>query len=236
MNPSRTNTDSASLVTLIAWLSTCMLASGLGMMADPTMHSLWLRMGAFGLVAAAGLEGAARTRARRARIKCERKLTKRCERNLRQYTAERDSLAERKTAVACLLASQAHPPREVGDRRGEPRWSCDLAVEIVPVRRESDATYSATASPAVRGRLANLSNSGFGVELEAKSTGRLVVISFEPPFEQTFDLLAELLWCDSNADGKIRGGGRLLHILPKCVLDDTQLAMKLEQARAVTGF
>ena len=44
------------------------MAAGLGPLLDTHTHLLWLRGGCFGLVAAAGLEGAVRTRIRREQL------------------------------------------------------------------------------------------------------------------------------------------------------------------------
>jgi PilZ domain len=204
-----------SIAPLIAWLSTCLLAGGLGALANPDVHTLWLRTGCFGLVAAVGLEGAARVRARGRSAKHRLALQRRWDRSLQMIVAERDSAAELRAAITRLLPAMPSLARENDPSCEEPRWSCDLDVEVFPVRRDSTSTYTATNDEMVAGRLGNLSNSGFGLELEQAIARPLVIISVLPPHEQEFDLLGEVLWCEPRPDGKLVAGGRLLRVLPR---------------------
>jgi ABC-type transport system involved in cytochrome bd biosynthesis fused ATPase/permease subunit len=54
-------TDRKSLSAYIAWLSTCLLAAAAGHLIDDHVRTTWLLLGAFGLVAAVGLQIASRT-------------------------------------------------------------------------------------------------------------------------------------------------------------------------------
>ncbi len=112
-----------SIPTLIAWLSTCLLAAGMGM-ADRFTHVLWLQAGSFGLVAAVGLDVSARMRWRRQRQKHWRTVEKRWDRSLEQFVAQRDVVDElRADAVGQLLSAS---PREA--RNGIRKESRDLSA------------------------------------------------------------------------------------------------------------
>jgi hypothetical protein len=54
-------TDRKSLPADIAWLSTCILSASGGHLIDEVMDTTWFLFGAFGLIAAVGLEIASRT-------------------------------------------------------------------------------------------------------------------------------------------------------------------------------
>ena len=201
-----------TLPTLIAWLSTCMLAAGLGKIVEPYTHGLWLQAGCFGLVAAVGLDVSARMRWRRQRLKQWRDVQQRAIapwRNMSQKGTSRTSCA----AVTHLLAANRLESREHLERE-EPRWSCNLQVEVYAVHRHGSSACPATDKTGVIGRLDNLSNSGFGLKLDQRLGSRLVIIAFPPPDEQEFDLLGEILWCDPYPDGRMCAGGRLLRFLP----------------------
>lgn len=51
-----------SLSTLIAWMSTCLLAGGASMLFSDQTRWIWMWWGCFGLIAALGLDIAARRR------------------------------------------------------------------------------------------------------------------------------------------------------------------------------
>jgi hypothetical protein len=204
-----------SLVALIAWLSTCLLAAGLGTMMDASTHILWLRAGCFGLVAAVGLDVSARLRARHKRMQRFRALKHRCDRSLEMIATERDIAAELRTAAKQLLT--AHPLNvSVSLPDGEEqRWTCNLPIEVYAVRQENSAECLESDAVGVLGQLNSLSNSGFGLTLEEHIEARLVVIAMLPPNEQEFDLLAEILWRDPRPNGQMRVGGRMLRVLPR---------------------
>lgn len=203
-----------SITALIAWLSTCLLAGGLGTNIDPSTHLLWLRAGSFGLVAAVGLDVTSRLQLRRKRMKQWRILQRRCDYSLGIFVAERDIAEEIRTAVTRLLT--AHPATAGDGQAGsrESRWACNLQVEVYDVRKGTAETRPETDKVGVLGRLDNLSNSGFGLILEERLASRLVIIAILSPEEQEFDLLGEILWCDPSPDGRMRAGGRLLRVLP----------------------
>ncbi len=202
-----------TLPTLIAWLSTCLMAAGLGTMIDPRTHNLWVQAGCFGLVAAVGLDVAARMRGRRKRMRQWRDAQRRCERSLAQVVAQRDVAGELRAAVTHLLATCPLTKREQRDTE-EARWSCNMQVEVYAVRRDGHSTCPETDKIGVVGKLDNLSISGFGLQLEEQLASRLVIIAFAQPDEQPFDLLGEILWCDPRPDGRMRAGGRMLRVLP----------------------
>jgi len=75
-------TDRKSLSAYIAWLSTCLLAAAAGHLIDDYTRTTWLLMGAFGLVAAVGLQIASRTFVSRQNQKLQRANQRRIERQL----------------------------------------------------------------------------------------------------------------------------------------------------------
>jgi hypothetical protein len=209
-----TETKQESFPTLIAWLSTCLLAAGMGMMADHFTHVLWLQAGSFGLVAAVGLDATARMRWRRQRQKHWRAVEQRWDRRLERFVAQRDVVDELRGAIAQLLSTKPHESRERLSDNEESRFACNLLVEVYAVRRSEGSDGPQPDKVGVIGRLDNLSNSGFGLKLEEQMASRLVIIAVLPPHDQEFDLLGEILWCDPYPDGRMRAGGRLLRILP----------------------
>lgn len=61
-----------SLATIIAWLSTCLLAGGMSMLFSEHTRWVWLGWGSFGLASALGLDVAARMRLRKQNEQIER--------------------------------------------------------------------------------------------------------------------------------------------------------------------
>jgi membrane protein implicated in regulation of membrane protease activity len=75
-------TDRKSLSAYIAWISTCLLAAAAGHLIDDFTRVTWILLGAFGLVAAVGLQVASRTFASRQNQKLQRANQRRIERQL----------------------------------------------------------------------------------------------------------------------------------------------------------
>ena len=214
MAKEQTDGDRASIVALIAWLSTGLLTAGLGTMTDPSTQNLWLRAGCFGLVAAVGLDVAARMRAPPARAKSFRALKRRCERSsgivCRRTGYQHRTAHGRRTASDSATTDRQRESGAIrGAALGVQSARQGLRVPARKLRRRAEQRHAE-----VIGRLENVSNSGFGMLLAEKLAVRLVIISILPPTEQEFELLAEILWCDPYPDGRMRAGGRLLRVLP----------------------
>ena len=75
-------TDRKSLSAYIAWISTCLLAAAAGHLIDDFTRVTWILLGAFGLVAAVGLQVASRTFESRQNQKLQRANQRRIERQL----------------------------------------------------------------------------------------------------------------------------------------------------------
>lgn len=200
-----------SLATLIAWLSTCLLAGGISMMFSAGMRTLWIWWGCFGLVAAVGLEAAERLREHRRIQRMNRNVKIRCERELQSVANETEAIVATRRAVERLL--QACPTTKTVDasRRESERHQCNLPAELL-LRGSFE---SATASPAnsVPARLINISQHGFAVSVsESISPQQLVLIVAMPSGEQV-NLLAEVRWSEQAAEGTITAGGRLIRAL-----------------------
>jgi hypothetical protein len=75
-------TDRHSLSAYIAWLSTCLLAAAAGHLIDDFTRTSWFLLGAFGLVAAVGLQIASRSFESRQNQRLQRANQRRIERQL----------------------------------------------------------------------------------------------------------------------------------------------------------
>ncbi|BBO33394.1 hypothetical protein [Lacipirellula parvula] len=71
-----------SFATLIAWISTCLLAAGLSMLFSDHTRWVWTWWGCFGLTAALGLDVAARMRAHKRHEEIAQAVQDRFEREL----------------------------------------------------------------------------------------------------------------------------------------------------------
>jgi hypothetical protein len=209
----RTDSSKANrptLPTLIAWLSTCLLASGIGMTFTEDLRSLWMHWGCLGLAAAAGLEATARVREQRRARKVARTAQKRFDRELRLVKTETEIVVAVQKIMAHLGKSQALPADGQG-RRADPRFACDLAVDVILA---SDLLNEGDDLPPKRLklRITNISNSGFALTLPAPLPPQEIVIVFTEDGRET-TILGEIVWCDRQTDGAISAGGRFVRVL-----------------------
>jgi hypothetical protein len=201
-----------SLATLIAWLSTCLLAGGISMMFSAGMRTLWIWWGCFGLVAAVGLEAAERLREHRRIQRFNRNVKIRCERELQSVANETEAIVQTRRAVDRLL--QECPTTKIVDasRRESERHQCDLPAELL-LRGSIFESSGSTTTNCVSARLINISQHGFAVSVaDALPPQQLVLIVSLASGEQ-LNLLAEVRWSEQTTDGKVMAGGRLIRAL-----------------------
>ena len=92
-----------SLATMIAWVSTCLLAAGISTLFSDSTRQMWMMWGSFGLAAAVGLDVVARFREHLRTEELKRIVTNRYERELQMQAAERRATAAIREAVRCIL-------------------------------------------------------------------------------------------------------------------------------------
>jgi hypothetical protein len=199
-----------SLPTLIAWLSTCLLASGIGMTFTEDLRSLWMHWGCLGLAAAAGLEATARIREQRRARKVAKAAQKRCDRELHLVRTETEIVLVVQKIMARVGKSEALPADGRG-RRADPRLACDLAVDVILA---SDLlTGDGDFQPKrLELRITNISSSGFALALPSPLPPQEIVLVFTEDGEET-NILGEIVWCDRQTDGAISAGGRFVRVL-----------------------
>jgi hypothetical protein len=201
-----------SLATLIAWLSTCLLAGGLSMMFSAGTRTLWVWWGCFGLVAAVGLEAAERFREHHRLQRISRNVKIRCERELQSVTNETDAIAATRRAVDRVL--QMCPTTRTVDtsRRRSERHHCDLPAELL-LRGSTFESATPSTANCVPARLVNLSQHGFAVTVAEIIPQQQIVLIVELPNGEQMNLLAEVRWTEQEFEGKVMAGGRLIRAL-----------------------
>ncbi len=207
-NPTAIN-GHQSLPTLIAWLSTCLIASGVGGLLSDVANTLWLQIGSFGLVSAVGLEIRARMRTRIRWGRITRGLQIRCQRELQQVAADCIVIEATRRAVARVLKGALPGPLHGDPHRAEERRACNLPAECICLKDCSKAGAD-DATITRMGRLSNISTSGFAIELTEPLSPQRVVLSLVPADGRRIDILGDALWCDAHSDGSFTIGGRLI--------------------------
>jgi hypothetical protein len=141
VQPSHPPTRSTSLPALIGWLSACLLAAAVGKALDDRWQTIWMQMGAFGLVAAVGLGALEKARASRAQSSRDRLVQSRLERGLirfNQHSATLDSINQAVSRLAKHAASQ--PRKEVSaGRHSQRELLAGFPLEVVPVEDQAGA-------------------------------------------------------------------------------------------------
>jgi hypothetical protein len=201
-----------SLSTIIAWLSTCLLAGGASTLFNESSRTMWLIWGCFGLAAAVGLDITARVRERMQKERLKLIATRRLERDMEHEAEEKELNAAIREAVANMLGRTASAPQTAASCRPQDRFPCDLDVELLVDQVVQEAARNRGICGRV-GRVTNLSEVGFELTLtEPLSRGRTkMVITTASGDRQT--MLGEVLWCGPQPDGSIAAGGRFLKVV-----------------------
>jgi hypothetical protein len=201
-----------SLATMIAWVSTCLLAGWASTLFSESARTTWMTWGSFGLAAAVGLDFTARIRER---IRIEGlKVTanKRFDRDISFETQEIEAIAAIRAAVTRILGRSPPAFKPDDGRRTQQRFPCKLEVELLLEleQRENSANGKAFTH---RARVTNLSESGFELMLAESVPQQRMKMSFASAKGGQETLLGELLWCSLQTDGSFAAGGRFLNVL-----------------------
>lgn len=202
-----------SLATIIAWVSTCMLAGGVGTLFGETTRSMWMLWGCFGLAAALGLDVVARVRERIRIEQMSLVATNRFERDMNSALEENTTGAAIRAATARVLGRPLPATQAADARRSRERWPCDLDVELLFDQSPQGSGGQQVLCTQIA-RVTNLSEGGFELTAaESLSRQKMrMIIAAATGGRQT--MLGEVLWCSPQPDGSFSAGGRFLDVGP----------------------
>ena len=203
--------STSSITTLIAWLSTCLLAGGISVSFSESLRALWMWWGCFGLAAAIGLEAASRIQERRRIHQADKRIRTRFERELQTATTENETnwaLRQTVDRIGFLPKNSIKDPK---GRRSAERHTLDLPVELLV--RANDGSLSNRITSKASARLTNLSHTGFALTLAERLSPQQILLYVDSPAGDRVTLLGEIVWCDSQPDGAFAAGGRLIRVL-----------------------
>lgn len=203
-----------SFATIIAWLSTCLLASGFSTFLNENVRALWLWWGLFGLVAAVGLEAVAMMREQRHLEHLNKVAVDRFERELQMTAAEHKASTAVHRAVARLCVEASPSSDASAGPRGAIRHSCDFNASIISPEDGSDAV-GGSDSLNTTARLTNISADGFELTLDRHAAPQKIAMSIDLSAGDQIHLMGEILWCSPKPNGLVIAGGRLLEVLPE---------------------
>lgn len=175
------------------------------------LRSLWMHWGCLGLTAAAGLEVAARIREKRRENRVDMASRQRLNRELRSVASETEAIAAVRQIMIRVLREGRSTAANDASGRGDARFACDLAVEII-LEDDCAASNDEGTPKRVAARLKNISSSGFALSLKDPLPPQQVVLIFSEG-EAPINVLGELIWCDRQTDGAISAGGRFVRVL-----------------------
>jgi len=201
-----------SLATMIAWVSTCLLAGGVSTLFSDNARTLWMTWGSFGLAAAVGLDIAARVRLRRRTDRLNLKATKRFERDMNYANEENEANVAIREAVTRLLGQRAKVRQNGASRRTLERIPCDLEVELQLMQGDKKAASNHSAGTRFA-RIINLSEAGFQLTLTDKLPQQRMKMNIAAANGSRQMMLGEVLWCSPQPGGSIVAGGRFLNVI-----------------------
>lgn len=202
-----------SLATMIAWVSTCLVASGMSVLYSESIRFDWLMWGCFGLASAVGLDIVARAQSRARSEELTQVATARLERDVQFMSEENQSTKGIGEAVARMLAYNPRGQSVENARRSDPRYPCDLMVELLfhPGRKD---TASESKSKCRIARITNLSKFGFELTLTSDIPHQRMMMNVTTATGGRETLLGEVLWSGPKPDGSYVAGGRFLNFMP----------------------
>ncbi len=202
-----------SLATIIAWVSTCLLAGGVSFLFNESTRNDWMIWGCFGLAAALGLDVVARIRERVQMAALSQIANNRFDRDMHYAIEENTACDAIRQATVRILGCTPSLPQVPGSRRSRERCVCDLDVEL-------RLKHSFTGAPGHEGtctriaRITNLSEAGFQLTLtEPLLRQRMTMIIMAAKGGRQY-MLGEVLWCSPQPDGTFIAGGRFLDVGP----------------------
>lgn len=202
-----------SLVSLIAWLSLCLLAVAWGPSLDPANRRVWAHIGLWGLAAAVGLKGVERSRRLTQLRKCEkqREQSQRAqEQSLDRFKLQARSIEAVRVAVERIVQSAGSEVFQtagseadiVEDRRCELRVPLRLPVTLLPFGEDQAHAVS----------VRDISKTGISLAHETKLPKGRVLVLFEIPDAEPIGLIAEILWCQRTGDQQYISGESLVDV------------------------
>ncbi len=200
-----------SLATIIAWLSTCLLAGGVSTLFNDNSRVLWLFSGCFGLAAAVGLDIAARSRERKRSDDLRLIAASRIERDIGYENEEYAANSAIRRAVALLLGQISTGFQGDLPHRNRARVSCDLGVELL-VHQCFAGTERRPGFFRTTARITNLSELGFEMKHSDSLPRQRMEMSISSARGTSQILLGELLWCTQRPNGTFVSGGRFLDV------------------------
>jgi hypothetical protein len=211
-----------SLATIIAWLSTCLLAGGVSTLFSDSSRIIWLLSGAFGLASAVGLDIAARGRERTRIDELKLVATSRFERDMRYESEERVANSAIRWAVAQLLGRLPTTPSGTSPRRFKERHPCDLDAELL-MHSGTIGANNIQGTCRCNARITNINEFGFELKYSSPLPRQRVQLSIWSANREKQTLLGELLWCNPQTNGSYLAGGRFLDAIANEVIVPTTL-------------
>jgi hypothetical protein len=101
----------------------------------------------------------------------------------------------------------------VSDRRVEQRFHCDYPAWLKPL----DGEHALDEAPAIAVRVQDISRHGIGLAHGEPLAHRLVLISFDPDFSPSPELVVRLQWCRFRGPGAYESGGQIQRIVDASV-------------------
>jgi hypothetical protein len=203
----------ASMSSLIAWFSVCLLAAAMGRSLDERWQVVWAEMGAFGLVAAVGLSSIERMRQARLQHSRNRALQARFEcglARLNQHSATIDSInaAVRKLAQHASLDTRGKFGKAQRNRRRDQLAMLeDYPLEIIPVADHPE--LDGEMKP-IRGELQQISSRVVSFEHAESIPTRTVLLTFQL-VDVRLSFVVDVTWTQ-KVDGTYSSGGTVLAV------------------------
>jgi hypothetical protein len=195
---------------MIAWVSSCLLASGVSTMFNESTRMLWMIWGCFGLASAVGLDVAARFRERIRTEGLNRIATSRFDHDMKVESEEKQTHAAIREVVVRLLRHSA-TGQSGASLRAEVRHSCELEAEIL-LRRDGEQAATTPGNLRLAAKVTNLSTLGFELTLADRLSPQRITIIISAFDSDPVTMNGEVLWCSPQSEGVHLAGGRFLNV------------------------
>jgi hypothetical protein len=212
-----------SLATMIAWVSTCLLAGGVSTLFSESTRTAWMIWGSFGLAAALGLDVVARVRERMRIEQLSHVATHRFARDMHYANEENEAYAAIREATAQMLGHTAMKADRASSGPTRDRHPCDLHVELLLDRGRNSAAGGHRIAARVA-RITNLSEMGFELTITEPLSRQRMKMMIVAPNGRRLSMLGEVLWCATQPDGSFIAGGRFLDVVPLEAADTQRMA------------
>jgi hypothetical protein len=201
----------ASVATLVAWLSVCLVVAGQGRQLQTDVREIWLRMGCFGLPAAVGLAVAGHARRVQKKKAQQTRTQRHIARKLAEITARKASISRVAEAVGRICPDIDCRDLKSLKNRSEARLFTSHSVWIRPLTRARDAA-ACYAARSLRGTVLNISASGVGLVHKERIDRSRFLVEFSLCETETITMVVELLWQQRLADGPYHSGGKWVDV------------------------